>query len=153
MPRAVASFFNWLTALYYKVFGTKDLDALERMVIDALRDSLSVSGRTTLDAQISAASFIQRQAGGAKVCFYYPDDARIPLFEDTSPDLQFSTVVLETPDATERQSMRVRVFLHHGRLFSIEFPKRPDRYLQQHDMAGQPLRVSSVDRGVPTARS
>lgn len=101
--------------------------------------------RNILDAQLGKVAYIQRQAAGAKVCFYYEETGAIPLFPDERPDVNAATVVLESgeaPDGGER--MRVKVFTHRGRFFSIEFPKRPNRYMEVHGMRAASLKVDQV---------
>lgn len=130
--------------LYYRLFGTKRLSSLERLTLDAWRNSLSINAREILDAQLQEALFAQQQADGAKLCFYYPDHASSPVFRDQSPDLHVATVIV-TDAQVPGSTMRGKVFVHRGRFFSLEFPKRPWRYLQLHGMRMETLRAVRVD--------
>ncbi len=70
----------------------------------------------------------------------------MPLFRATEPDLHAATVLLRSPDGLE--TLRAKIFLHKGCFFSIEFPKRPERYMQQHHMQAQALQVAGVETHV-----
>jgi hypothetical protein len=136
-----------LGSLYYRAFGSKHLHYLEELALNAWRDSLSSDAKRVLDAQLHAALFVQRQAMGAKLCFFYARDEEVPTFSDGRPDLHAATVVLtdtEKPEAT----MNVKVFVHRGRFFSIEFPKRPRRYLELHSMREDTMQAVQVQTHV-----
>jgi hypothetical protein len=44
--------------------------------------------------------------------------------------------------------LAARIFIHRGRFFSIEFPKRPWRYAELHDAELEALRVDRVEEEV-----
>jgi hypothetical protein len=132
-----------LGRLYYRLFGNKRLTSIERLTLDAWRGELSARTKEILDAQLQAAVFAQRQAGGLKICFYYPDLGAGPVFRDQRPDLHVATVILTDAQAPGSE-MKVKVFLHRGRVFSLEFPKRPWRYLELHEMHSETLRAERV---------
>jgi hypothetical protein len=135
-----------VASLQHALFGGRNLLPHEQICLDAWRASLPADGRRVLDAQLAAVRLIQHQAGGAKVCFYYGDEESIPLFGTEQPDLHVATIVLRTAGGTDGdQTMRVKVFVHRGRFFSIEFPKRPARYMQQHGMRPDALQVGAVE--------
>jgi hypothetical protein len=113
----------------------------ERICIDAWRASLTEAHRQVLDLQLRAASPIQRQAAGAKLCFYYPKAQNNPSFRNVQPDVHAATVRLRS----EGETMKVKIFIHRGRFFSLEFPKRPDRYMQLHHMRPEMLHVGAVE--------
>ena len=46
--------------VYYRLFGTKRLSSLERLTLDAWRNSLSINVREILDAQLQEALFAQQ---------------------------------------------------------------------------------------------
>lgn len=135
-----------VASLHHTLFGGRELLPHEQICLDAWRASLPEKGKRVLDAQLAAVRLIQHQASGAKVCFYYSDGENIPLFGDQQPDLHAATIVLRTAGgASGEQTMRVKMFVHRGRLFSIEFPKRPARYMQQHGMRPDALQVAAVE--------
>jgi hypothetical protein len=135
-----------VASLQHALFGGRSLLPHEQICLDAWRASLPADAKRVLDAQLAAVRLVQHQAGGAKVCFYYRDDESIPLFGTEQPDLHVATIVLRTTGGTNGdQTMRVRVFVHRGRFFSIEFPKRPERYMQQHAMRSDALQVGAVE--------
>jgi hypothetical protein len=137
------AFLRALGRLYYLAFGSKRLTRLENMTLAAWRGTLSDDARQVLDAQIKAALFLQRQANGAKVCFNYELGDEIPRFHDRGPNLLVGTVVLD--DMNSRGAgMKAKIFVHHGLFFSIEFPKRPDRFLSLHGMQEQSTRAFEV---------
>jgi len=142
------SILNWVAHSWNRLFTGKKLLPYERLVLDAWRASLPEEGQRILDAQLEAVSFVQHQAGGAKVCFYYREGHSMPLFKLDRPDLHAATVLLR---AERAETLRAKIFLHRGRFFSIEFPKRPNRYMQQHYMQERALQVTSVENHVAIA--
>ena len=140
-----------LAKLHFRLFATKQLSPLEASVIDAWRKTLASADQSILDAQLAAVEMIQRQAEGARLVFYYPEKPTqpIPSFPNTQPDLHVADVFLGEPAAVEGRTMRVKIYLNLGRLVSVEYPKRPDRYLKQHKMTHDHLKVLRVE---PTAQ-
>ncbi len=132
-----------LNRLYYRFFGSKRLLSFERLAFDAWRNSLSTRAQEILDAQLRSAHFIQRQAGGAKVCFYHLNQETIPLFRNQLPYHKVATVIL-TDARVPHSKLKVKIFVQCGRFFSLEFPKRPWRYLELHGMHFESLRVDQV---------
>jgi len=135
-----------VASLHHALFGGKNLLPHEQICLDAWRTLLPEKEKGVLDAQLAAVRLIQHQAGRTKVCFYYRDEENIPLFETKQPDLHVATIVLRTVDGTNgEQTMRAKMFAHQGLFFSIEFPKRPVRYMQQHGMRPDALQVVAVE--------
>lgn len=141
-------FLNSIAKLHFRLFGTKELSRLEARVVEAWRNTLGPSDRTILDAQIRAADMIQRQAAGARLVFYYPDRPKqpIPSFTNRQPDLHVADVFLGEEGASEDRVMRMKIYLNRGRLASVEYPKRPDRYREQHKMTHDQLQVLRVQQ-------
>jgi hypothetical protein len=127
-----------------RLVSSRELRPLERMVLNAWRETLSSDAKRTLDTQLQAAELLQRQAKGAKVCFYYPKVFGAPLFDNRSAELHAATVILSDSTADKEHAMPVKVFLVKGRFFSMEFPKRPARYAEQHRLDMTKLRAVSV---------
>lgn len=143
----IEEFLKKIASLHHVVFGGRELRSHEQICLEAWRATLPEDGRRVLDAQLAAVRLIQHQAGGAKVCFYYKDGVKVPLFSVDQPDVHVATVVLRSvDDAGESPTMRVKLFVHRGRFFSIEFPKRPERYMQQHGMRSEALQVAAVEK-------
>jgi hypothetical protein len=141
-----------LAKLHFRLFGTRRLSALEAKVIDAWRDTLASPEQSILDSQMKAVAMIQRQAQGARLVFYYPETPvqPIPLFANVQPDVHVADVFLGEPGTSENRVMRMKIYLNRGRLVSVEYPKRPDRYLEQHKMQHDRLKVLRVQ---PTAQT
>lgn len=135
------SILKWVAHSWNHLFTGKKLLPDERQVLDAWRASLPEEGQRIFDAQLEAVSFVQHQAGGEKVCFYYREDRGMPLFKPDRPDLHAATVLFR---AEGLETLRAKIFLHRGRFFSIEFPKRPKLYLQQLHMQNRALQVANV---------
>jgi hypothetical protein len=117
----------------------------EQICLDGWRSTLPNSAKEILDKQLAEVRLIQRQADGAKVCFYYRDETSLPLLLPNRPDLHAATVVLQKPAGNEAQVMRIKVYVHRGRFFSLEFPKRPKRYAEQHEIDLKELQVCRVE--------
>lgn len=120
--------------LYDRIRGHATLLPYEKTCLDAWRDSLSSNSKRILDAQLAAARLTQRQAEGAKLCFYYPADGGVQLFSNIDPDLHVATVTLAEDGQSDSKEMKVKVFVHRGKFFSLEFPKRPARFAEQHHL-------------------
>ena len=140
----IEALLDKLSTFYFRFFGGPRLLPHEQLCLDAWRGTLSEHARYVLDAQLKSVNLVQRQAAGAKVCFYSRIDSSTPLFASHDPDQHVATVVMTTPEDSAKHRMPVKVFLHRGRFFSIEFPKRPERYLEQHGAKGKSLRVADV---------
>ena len=139
------SLLGRLAAAAARLVSSKRLRGHERLVLDAWRGSLRPDARLVLDKQLEAVRFVQRQAGDAKVVFYYDGKADIPEFQNLNPDLHIATVVLRPADGAKEQFLKVKVFIHRGRFFSLEFPKRPSRYLQLHHMKMETLHIDRIE--------
>jgi len=137
--------FGGISNFLDRVLGRTTLLPHETLCLEAWRASLSEAHKRILDSQLSLAYLVQRQAAGAKVCFYYRDQTNLPLFGNLAPDSHVATVALASRGSEDGQSLRVKIFLNRGRFFSIEFPKRPERYAQQHGMRFDALQVAAVE--------
>ena len=139
-------------ALFNRILSGKSSTLLphEKMCLDAWREVLRADARAILDEQLASVRLVQRQAEGAKLCFFYPEHATSRHFPCTAPDLHAATVVLADMARKDDpvKQMRVKIYLHRGRFFSIEFPKRPSRYAEQHGLSIQALEVLTVQEQV-----
>jgi hypothetical protein len=144
MSALIQSAFQKIADLHHAVFGKEKLFTHEEMCFSAWQESLRDSAKIKLDAQMKAVRVIQHQAAGAKVCFYYADKGDTPLFEPSGPDMHVATVSLAAGDRAAQPSLRAKIFVHQGRFFSIEFAKRPARYIEQHGMNQAELKVLDV---------
>jgi hypothetical protein len=142
---SMASIVKTVLDLYHRAFPETQLLNHEQLCLDAWENTLSSNARDILGLQLATSYYVQRQAMGAKVCFYYPDGKEMPLFANRDPDVHAATVTLRTDDGSNLQRMPVKIFVHRGRFFSIEFPKRPKRFLGQHSMNNRPLEVDKVE--------
>lgn len=140
----IESLINRVSQGWHRLFSSKHLLPHEQVVLNAWRASLPEAAQHILDTQLLAAYLVQRQAAGAKVAFYYDKGKEAPPFSNDQPDVHAATVSLHS-EGLDGETMRVKVFVHRGRFFSIEFPKRPERYMQQHHMVAEKLRVAAVE--------
>lgn len=141
----IESILSKISRLLNRVGTSKELLPHERIVLDAWRQTLPPDVQRVLDAQLQAADLVQRQAEGGKVCFYYPKRSSGPLFGNRAAEVHVATATLTDSFGGKEHSMRVKLFVVNGRFFSIEFPKRPKRYVEQHNMDMTTLRVASVE--------
>jgi hypothetical protein len=141
----MASIINKVLGIYRRVFSNAKLEELEKVCLEAWMQALPDCAKVILRMQLDAPHFLQRQALGAKVCFYFFNGKSLPLFGVLDTGLHAATVTLETGMGASPQRMAVKIFLNRGLIFSIEFPKRPERYLQQHAMLGKKLNVERVE--------
>lgn len=122
---------NFLSRLVHLAFGSNRLRPYEEICIDAWRSTLPESLRKKLEGQLSKFDLIQRQARGTKSVFY---DLRDPQYQTWGDDILFAdrqegrkvfaaTLTGKIGDVAE--SVRFSIYLHHGRLSSIEFASEP----------------------------
>jgi hypothetical protein len=136
---------NFLSRVYFRLFGSKQLRPYEQLILDAWRRNLAPMWQRVLDDQLQKIQFIQRQAGDAKVCIYYSNDSEIALFSDASPNLNVAVIKISSIGVVEKQPLCVKIYTHRGRFFSIEFPKRPYRYAQLHSMRLDEIIILNVE--------
>ncbi len=138
--------FDALTRWPRLLFGSTQLSPLEELCFTAWRRTLPENARAVLEVQLEQVAYIERQVGGAKAIFRYPSGKPDTLFANTEPDQVAAQIVLGSPDDVRPdRTFRVKLFVHRGRLFSIEFPKRPDRLLEKHGLTETDLRVLRVE--------
>jgi hypothetical protein len=122
----VISYTEWLNPIYDWLQG-KTFNSYEQIVFYSWKNSLTSKNREILEKQMGQLRLIQRGAGGAKVACYYHNEKKLVLFKNVSKDLHVATVELIDKRKTPTTGMKAKIFLHEGRFFSIEFPKRPKR--------------------------
>lgn len=138
--------FSLLSIAYYKLLGRTTLLFHEQICLNAWRDMLSIPNRETLDSQLADIDFIQRQSGGAKVCFYRCADWKglctdgIDLFSNHGLYVLAANVFLSSPNA-KGMPLRASMIVSKGRFIAIDFPKRPLRYMKLHNIDVKKLRV------------
>ena len=138
--------FDALTRWPRLLFGSTRLLPLEELCFTAWRQTLPEDTRAILEGQLEQAAYIERQAGGAKAIFRYPSGKPDTLFANTAPDQVAAKVILgASVDARPEHTFGVKLFVHRGRLFSIEFPRRPDRLLEKHGLTESELHVIRVE--------
>jgi hypothetical protein len=134
-----------LKSLIGALRGRVMLRGYEQFCIDAFLESQNLAVKAILSEQLTSARVIQRQAGWAKLCFYYPDSGSIPVLANVSPNVYAATVILGADNVDKSGQMQVKVFVHRGKFFSLEFPKRPSRFADLHGMDLNSLRVVRVN--------
>ncbi len=134
--------------IHYRLFGSTHLRPYEAICIDAWKSSLSEESKSIFDAQLKQPHFVQRQAGDAKVCFYWFKEPLRPAFKQSEPDLHVATVLLKSK-ANKSDVLKAKIFIHRGCFFSLEFPKRPKRYAELHHMDLSTLYVTALETLVP----
>lgn len=105
--------------------GRSQVRDYEHEILCAFRSLLNAEESETLDYHLSNL-FVQRQAGDAKVCFYAKDAQKImPKFGNRERG-KLAAKIFFSPK-TRECDITVKIYIHLGILFSIEFPKRPMR--------------------------
>ncbi|MEE7545959.1 hypothetical protein HF319_01895 [Xanthomonas sp. Kuri4-1] len=140
----IISFFG---AMWRKFVGRPKLFVREELCLSAMRGILSISEVEIFDHQIAESDLIQRQAGGARLCFFSSKlDGRRKLFKNKLPDQHVANIFLKSRKGAGAKKMRVKVFLHRGYFFSIEFPKCPRRYMRLHGIDENSLYLDKVEK-------
>jgi hypothetical protein len=122
---------NYLSRLVHLAFGSNRLRPYEQACIDAWRSTLPVVLRQKLDGQLSKFDLVQRQARGTKSVFYIARDPQYQswgedvLFPDREEDRKVFAATLTGRIGDVAESVRFSIYLHRGRLSSIEFASEP----------------------------
>lgn len=127
----MSSIFEVVSRILYFLFGSARLRQHEQACLDAWRRTLSESVDQKVRTQIAEFDLIQRQARGVKSVFY---SIRDPQYASWGDELLLSVkdkscrvfegvLVGKVGDITE--SVRFCIYIHRGRLFSIEFSSEP----------------------------
>jgi hypothetical protein len=122
---------QFLSRLFFLAFGSNRLRPYERVCIDAWRSTLSDVLREKLDKQLEKFDFVQRQARGTKSVFYCLRDPHYTtwgdgeLFPDREEDQRVFAGILTGKIGDITESVRFGVYIHRGRLSSIEFDSEP----------------------------
>ena len=116
---------------YYMLFGSSRLRPYEEVCLAAWRSTLSESILWKLDRQLGSFDFVERHVRRTKSVFHCVRDPEYKRWED---DILFSlretdrkvfsgTLTGAIGDVIE--SVSFEIFVHRGRLFSIEFASEP----------------------------
>lgn len=124
-----------------RVFGPGKLTYIDQIALNAWRDGLRDETKDILDSQIAGVSLIQHQAGGGKVCFYYPSKHRLPLFTHKGEDVRVATVQLGVSGAV---LFRANIYVFRRLFFSIEYTKRPVSVVRRHRLVDKQIEVIAV---------
>jgi hypothetical protein len=62
---------NRISLAILSLTSRNELRDYEKLIISSWRATLSAADRLILDRQLASVQILQRQAGDAKVCFYY----------------------------------------------------------------------------------
>ncbi|MES9991500.1 MAG: hypothetical protein ABW098_06065 [Candidatus Thiodiazotropha sp.] len=122
---------SYVSRVIHLVFGSKRLRHYEQVCIAAWRSTLSAVLQKKLDKQLEKFDLVQRQANGLKSVFYSLRDPQYTTWkeDDLFPVLGeeqkvfTGTLIGNIEDVTE--SVKFSVYLHKGRLSSIEFVSEP----------------------------
>jgi|GEM_PF-3816006 len=144
----MTAFLQRVNDIYYRLFGSTKLRPYEAICIDLWKNHLSEESKNIFDEQLKQPYIVQRQAGDAKVCFYWHKEELLPLFKLSTPDVHAATVLLKSK-TNDSDVLKAKIFIHRGRFFSIEFPKRPNRYAELHHMDLSTLYVTAIETLVP----
>ena len=138
-----------LNPILHRLFDDTEFTGLEKTAVLAWRERLTDRQKEILDQQLHILNLVQKGAGGAKVAAYYSGKSSIPRFENTAQwgqenGTHAATVEFSDLTSPDHTPLRVKIFLHEGRIFSVEYPKSPKRFVQKHGLDVDNLRVSKV---------
>lgn len=142
------SILKKISRIHYRLFGSTHLRPYEALCINAWKESLSEESKQIFDEQLKQPHFVQRQAGDAKVCFFWFKEPLASTFKLSGADLHVATVFLKSK-SNSGDILKAKVFIHRGCFFSIEFPKRPKRYAALHSMDLDALHVTNIETLMP----
>lgn len=118
---------DFLSKFYYKLVGNNKLRDYERFCLNEWKKYLDSDAGNLLEKQLSMFDYISREPYGLKTVFYSIRDTELKswttkdFFKNLKPDLKvFSGTILGNIEDIEI-SVEFDIFLHKGRLFSIEF--------------------------------
>lgn len=120
-----------ITRLYYKVLGSSELLHYEDVCLRAWKSTLSIAEMQKVDSQLRKFDFIQRQARGTKSVFFSLKDPQYrswsdaELFLERGEEKSVYVGNLSGRIGDVEESVKFRIYLHRGRLSSIEFSSEP----------------------------
>ncbi len=117
---------GFVSHLVHLVLGNNRLRHYERVCLVAWRSTLHEEFQERLDKQLGKFDFVQRQARGTKTIFYSVRDPQYKtwgefLFPVHDEGLKVFTGNLIGKIGDVVESVRFDVYLHRGRLSSVEF--------------------------------
>lgn len=122
---------QFVSRLVYRAFGSNRLRPYEQVCINAWRSTLPDVLQQKLDNQLERFELVQRQARGIKSVFFSIRDPRYEswgddiLFPDRGEERKVFTGKLTGKIGDVTESVGFSVYLHRGRLSSIEFDSEP----------------------------
>jgi hypothetical protein len=133
--------FFWDLLYFLTAEGSWNLRANERVVIEAVTDSLPAEAQALLRSQLGGIKFVQRSHKQISRPRFYA----APYLLDRRPvaNAEHSEMVVEVQLEVDGVSEVAHVEFYSGRVDSIQF-KRPSKYY-----AGKNLRVMGVRPGRP----
>lgn len=125
------SIFHVVTRLINMTTGSGKLRFYEAVCLDAWRSTLTAGGQNILARQLQRFDYIARDNNGLKTVFYLLKDrsntswAENELFYSRGTDMRVFEGDLIGVIGDLELRVRFSVYVHRGRLFSIEFVSEP----------------------------
>jgi hypothetical protein len=119
--------FNFLSISFYRCFGKNKLRSYEKICINAWKKTLDEESQIKLKQQLKKIDLVQRQANELKTVFYCVKDPECKswnesfLFSIRDENLKVFSGELTGEIKNVKESVKFSIFLHKGRLSSIEF--------------------------------
>lgn len=127
----IENIFQIISRAWYKITGSAELQRYEQACITAWSSELPVAVKNKIQLQLGKFDFIRRDSAGLKTIFYSVRDPSYSswsdeiLFSNKSEDYQVFSGVLRGVNEDVSLNIGFGVYLHRGRLSSIEFQSVP----------------------------
>lgn len=133
-----------LNPILHRIFDDRHFGGLELVALLSWRENLNQDQKAILDKQLDMLNLVQKGAGGAKVAAYYKGKQQVPLFQNIRENLKIATVEFSDFEKPQSTPLRANIFLHAGRIFSVEYPKPPARFAKKHGLKLENFRVTDL---------
>ena len=135
-------FPDWFFSLPF--LGRRNFRPYEQEAFDLWKSGLEKQELEILVAQFKQLRLIQRGAGDARIACFFHNAKDLLLFKNNAPDLHVATVEFEPNGTGNTNPIYAKIYLHCGRFYSIEFPKRPKRLTQQRGIKIEDLKATRI---------
>jgi hypothetical protein len=117
--------------LLESLFGKSKFYPFETMILEKVLSRIEGENVLRLKQQIGVINYIQRHREGREVNFYQMQNGKVIFdnnlrFPDSPEEEMLARVILRSP--TETTELKAEIWMTGGRIFSLEFDKRPKQY-------------------------
>jgi hypothetical protein len=127
----VDNILNVISSVWLRVFGKHKLMHYEVICLNSMGRELTKESQKNLFSQLNKFNLVQRPAYGLKSIFYDVKDPKYltwgdeDLFHNREENLKVFSGILRGQEEDIEAKIKFEIFIHRGRLSSIEFQSEP----------------------------